>query len=66
MTRYPNPARALHQLDRHRGGTPNSETPAPEPWTFAGFAEAMRAALTGPTWLSGQVPSLQGSKQETT
>lgn len=66
MTRYPSPTRALHQLGRHSSGTPGDETPAPELWTIAGFAEATRAAFTGPFWPLGEFPDTQGSRQETT
>lgn len=32
MTRFPSPTRALHQLDRHRSGTPNTPVAAPVSW----------------------------------
>jgi hypothetical protein len=67
VTRRPDLARACHQLERHGSGTPNDVVPEPQPWTLAGFAEALQAAFTGPfNWPSlrvepGQTASMDSS-----
>lgn len=64
MTRRPDLTRACHQLERHGSGTPNDAVAEPELWTFAGFAEGLRAAFTGPFWPLGKFPGAPGGEQE--
>lgn len=45
MTRYPNPACALHQLDRHSSGTPAGAQSWPEPLGSDAFLRAASAYL---------------------
>lgn len=67
MTRRPDLARACHQLERHGSGTPNdvvAEPTTPIGIFLAGFAEASRAAFTGPFWPLGKFPGAPGGERE--
>lgn len=67
MTRYPSPTRALHQVDRHRSGTPNDAAVAPVSWAanLAAIRDATPTAAQAMENIRLSLAAWRG-KQETT